>query len=108
MFGKQDDIRGHILDNELIALQPNSFKTIQQFFTKFKSLALPCKKCGIERKVEQHVLSILNKLGYEYSVFISTFHSKIASILNWKMTSVDMFVESLIQEKDKLVQMGML
>ena len=29
MFGKQDELRGNILENELIALQPNSFETIQ-------------------------------------------------------------------------------
>ena len=38
LFGKQDELQGHILENELIALQLSSFKTIQQFFTKFKSL----------------------------------------------------------------------
>ena len=42
LFGRQDELRGHILENELIALHPNSFDTIQQFFTKFKSLALQC------------------------------------------------------------------
>ena len=29
LFGKQDDLRGHILENELIALQPNNFETFQ-------------------------------------------------------------------------------
>ena len=29
LFGKQDEIRGHILENELIALHPRSFETIQ-------------------------------------------------------------------------------
>ena len=43
LFGKQDELRGKILENELIALKPNSFETIQYFFTKFKSLALQCK-----------------------------------------------------------------
>ena len=43
LFGKKDELRGHFLENELIALQPNSFYTIQQFFTKFKSLALQCR-----------------------------------------------------------------
>ena len=28
LFGKQDEMRGIILENELIALQPNKFKTI--------------------------------------------------------------------------------
>ena len=40
LFGKQDEIRGKILENELIALHPNNIETIPNFFTKFKSLAL--------------------------------------------------------------------
>ena len=52
LFRKQDELRGHILENDLIALQPNSFETIQQFFTKYKTLVLQCKQCGIERKDE--------------------------------------------------------
>ena len=52
LFGKQDELREHILENELITLQPSSFETIQQFFTKYKSLALQCKQCGLERKDE--------------------------------------------------------
>ena len=63
LFGNQDDISGHKLENELIESQPNSFKTIQQFFTKFKSLALQCKKRRIERKDEQLVLSILGNIS---------------------------------------------
>ena len=76
LFGKQDELWGHILENELVALHPSSFETIQKFFTKFKSLVLLCRQCKIERKEEQHVLSILNKLGIEYSIFVSIFNSK--------------------------------
>ena len=54
------------------------------------------------------MLSTLSKLGLEYSFFVSTLHSGRASIRNWKMNSLDAFVESLIQEKDKLLQMGVL
>ena len=97
-FGKQDELRGNILENELITLQPSSFKSIQEFFTKYKSLVLQCKKCGLERKDEQLVLPILRKLGSEYSSFVSTFHSEIDSIPNWKIPSLDDFVESLIKE----------
>ena len=53
-------------------------------------------------------MSILINLGSKYSIFVSTFHSKIYSILNWNIFSLDDFVESLIQEKDKLVQMGVI
>ena len=89
-------------------MQPDNFETIQQFFTKFKSLALQCKQCRIERNDEHFFLSMLNKIGNEYFVFVSKFHSGIDSIPNWKMPSLDSFVESLIQEQDKLVQMGVL
>ena len=52
LFDKQDELQGNILENELIALQPRSFKTIQQFFTKYKALVLQCKQCGLESKYE--------------------------------------------------------
>ena len=96
LFFNQDEHQGHFLENELIALQPRSFDTIQQLFTRFKSLALQCRKCGIERKDEQHVLSIISNLGFEYYLFVSTFHSRRASIPNWNIPSLDSFVESLI------------
>ena len=88
LFGKQDELRGHILENELIALQPSNFEYIQQFFTKYKSLVLQCKQCGLERKDEQLVLSLLSKLGSKYSVFVSTFHSERDSTPKWKMPSL--------------------
>ena len=96
LFGKQDELWGHIIENELIALHPSSFETIHQLFTKLKSLALQCRQSGIERKDEKHVLSILSKLGFEYSIFVSIFHSGRASIPNWNFPSLDSFVESLI------------
>ena len=37
-FGKQDELIGHILENELIALHRSGFETIQQFFSKYKSM----------------------------------------------------------------------
>jgi hypothetical protein len=41
LFKKQDELRGHMLENELISMSPSSFDTIQDYFTK-KSLKL-CK-----------------------------------------------------------------
>ena len=57
---------------------------------------------------EQLVLSIMRKLGPEFSVFISTFHSRRLNTPNWRITSLDSFIESLIQEQYKLIQMGAL
>ena len=108
LFGKQYNLQGHLLENELVALHPIHLETIEKFFTKFKSLTLQCRQCGIERKDEQHVLSILSKLGYEYYVFVSIFHSGRAFIPNWNIPSLDSFFESLIQEQEKLIQMGVI
>ena len=54
------------------------------------------------------MFSILSKLGPEYYVIVSIFYSGRASIPNWKMPSLNSFVESLIQEKEKLIQMGVI
>ena len=43
LFGNTTDMRGHQLENELISLSPTHFDTIQDFFTKFKSLVLHLK-----------------------------------------------------------------
>ena len=40
LFDKQDDLRIYQLENELISLNPDSFKTMNNFFTKFKHLVL--------------------------------------------------------------------
>ena len=50
LFGKTDELRGRQLENELISLSPAHYDTIQDFFTKFKSLVLQLKQCGIEKK----------------------------------------------------------
>lgn len=49
-FGNTDEMIGHQLKNDLITLIPTHFETIQDFFTKFKSLVLQLKQCVIEKK----------------------------------------------------------
>ena len=44
LFGKQYELQGHLLENELVALHLSNFETIEQLFTKFKSLALQFRK----------------------------------------------------------------
>ena len=53
LFGVQDEIRAHQLKNELISLSPSSFESMEGFFTKFKSLILMLKQCGIEKTEDQ-------------------------------------------------------
>ena len=64
------------------------------------------KQCGIDKEDEQVILTILLKLGPDYSVFFSTFHASKLTARNWKMPSLAYFMESLTQDKDKLVLMG--
>ena len=106
LFGKTDEMRGHQLENELISPRPVHFETIHHFFSKFKSLVLQLKQCGIEKKDGKLIFSIISKLGPEYSVFVSTFHSSKLATRNWQIPSLASFMESLTQEQDKLVRMG--
>ena len=105
IFGNTYEMRGHQIENELISLNPSSFKSLQLYFTKFKALVLQLKQCGIEKKKEQIVLAILSKLGPNYSVFVLTFHATNLTARYWKMPKLAEFMESLTQEQDKLVMM---
>ena len=49
LFGFQDEIRVHQLENELFLLSPRNFDSIEGLFTKFKSLVLFLKQCGIDK-----------------------------------------------------------
>jgi hypothetical protein len=108
LFGKHDEMRGHMLEVELLTLNPKIFDNIQGFFTKFKDLLLQLKACGVDKLTEekQMVLTILSKLGPEFSIFVSTFHTvRFAFGATWKMPSLEDFIESLTQEQTKLINM---
>ena len=40
LYENTDNMRGYQLENELIALSPSSFESLQVYFSKFKSLVL--------------------------------------------------------------------
>ena len=82
LFGVQDELRAHQLEIELFSMSPRSFDSIEGFFTKFKSLVIILKHCGIENKYDQLIISILSKLGLEYLVFVSTFHASRLVVSN--------------------------
>ena len=69
IFGNMDEMNGHQIENELISLSPNSFESLQLYFSKFKAIVLQLKQCGIEKKKDKLVLAILSKLGPNCSVF---------------------------------------
>jgi hypothetical protein len=111
LFGKQDEMRGHMLEVELNTLDPKSFDNIHDLFTKFKYLILILETCGIDKskQVDQLILTILAKLGPKYVVYVSTFHSgRYLMGTNWKMPTMDQFIDSLTHEQEKLIHMGLI
>jgi hypothetical protein len=100
-----------MLEVELNTLDPKSFDNIHDFFTKCKSLLLSLGECGIDKSTQekQLILTILAKLGPEYVVYVSNFHSgKCLFGTNWKMPTLAQFIESLTQEQTKLIYMGLM
>ena len=95
LFWKNDEMRGHHLENELTSPSLAHYETIQDFFTKFKALVLQLKHYAIEKKYVHLILSILSKLGPEYSMFVSSFHSSNLTIRNWRMLALVYFMESM-------------
>jgi hypothetical protein len=102
-------MRGHMVEVELLTLDPKIFDNLQDLFTKYKDLLSQLKSCEVDKSKEekQMVLTILSKHGIELLVFISTFHSvKFTSGATWNIPSLDEFIESLTQEQTKLINMG--
>ena len=65
------------------------------------------KLCKVEED-DQLILAILSKLGVEYLVFVPTFNSVNLTTPNWRMPTLNSFTQSLSQEHDKLIQMGII
>jgi hypothetical protein len=106
LFGKQDAMRVHQLENELISLSPIHFGNLQELFTKLKSLLIELIACGVKKEEYQLILSILSKLGPEYSIFVSSFQASKLTQETWKMPPLNDFIAELTQEKYNLFQMG--
>ena len=43
LFDKQDEMRIHQLENDLITLNPSNFESLNEFFTKFKNMIYQLK-----------------------------------------------------------------
>ena len=99
-------MRGHMLELDLNTLDLKSFDNMRDLFTKFKYLILSLATCGIDKskQVNQLIITILAKLGPQYVVYVSTFHSgRYLMGTNWKMPTMDQFVDSLTHEKAKII-----
>jgi hypothetical protein len=62
IFGKRDDMRGHMLEVEFLTLDPKIFDNLQDLFTKYKDLLSQLKSCEVDKsKEKQMVFTILSK-----------------------------------------------
>jgi hypothetical protein len=108
-LGKKDNLRGHQLENDIHALNPRYFETLQDYFYKFKTFLSHVRACGIDKKDEHLIFLILTKLGPEYYIYTFSFHTtKLAMGSTWKIPSLYEFMESLIHVQTNLLQIGAL
>ena len=49
VFGKNNEIQGHQLENEFISLNPNDFSCIQDYLSKYKTFRLLCAEYKIKK-----------------------------------------------------------
>jgi hypothetical protein len=109
LLGKQDNLRGHHLENDLHAINPRYLETLKDYYYKFKTFLSHVKACVIDNKDEELIFSILTKLGPEYFVYTSSFHTTILVMWStWKIPSLDDFMESVIHEQTNIIQIGAL
>ena len=82
VFGIQNKIWAHQLENELLTLDPNNFSSIEEFLSKFKTLRLLLEGCKVNKEDGSLIYCILAKLGPAYSAFVSAFHSTKEAIIS--------------------------
>ena len=92
----------------MITLNPSNIESLNEFFTKFMNLIYQLKQCKVKKDEDQLILAILKKLNSDYSVFVSTFQTERLTTPNWKMPTLNDFIQSLISKNDKLIQMGII
>jgi hypothetical protein len=90
-----------------MTLSPNNFSFIEDYLSNFKTLRILCEECNIKLEEENCIYIILSKLGNAYSMFVSTFYATREALgTAYKNPSLESFFDSLILEKYKLVQLG--
>jgi hypothetical protein len=76
-------MRRPMLEVEFLTLDPKSFDSLQDFFTKYKDLLPQVKASEVDKSKEEKkmVLTILSKIGLEYSIYVFKFHlARLTSI----------------------------
>jgi hypothetical protein len=109
MFGKQNIIQAHQLENHILTLIPNDFSCIEDYLSKFKTLNILCEECNIKLEEERCIYIILSKLGSAYSMFLSTFYAMREDLgKTYQKPTHGSICDALIIEQYKLIQLGLI
>jgi hypothetical protein len=106
LFGKRDEMRGHIFEVEFNTSDPKFFDNIHDLYTRFKSLILSLAHCGIYKstQVDHLILTMLDKPWPKYVFYVSTFHSgRYLLGWKWKMPTMEKFIHCLTHEHGKCI-----
>ena len=98
-------MRVHWLENDLITLNLSNFESLNEFFTMFKNWIYQLKQWKVEKDEDRLILAILTKINVDYSEFILTFQIVRLTTPNWKIPTLNAFIQFLISKNDKLIQM---
>ena len=97
------------LEDELIALDPRSFDSIQDFIIKVNELRTKLTDCENPIKDDRLIYSVHTKLSSEYSTFVSSFNTSKTTLGSaYKKISFDEYPKLLDEEEQKLKTMGIL
>jgi hypothetical protein len=109
MFGKDNIIQAHQLENQIFTVSPNYFSCIEDYLSKFKTLRILCEECNIKLEEEHYIYIILSKLGSAYFVFIYIVYAMRKDLgKTYQKPTLQSFCDSLIREQDTLVQLGVI
>jgi hypothetical protein len=109
MFGKHNIILAQQLENQVLTLSPSDFSCIEDYLSKFKTLRNLCEECKIKIDEDCCIYLILSNLGSAYFVFVSTFYAMQEALgTTYVKPTLENFCDTLIREKDKLVQLGVI
>jgi hypothetical protein len=92
-----------------MTLSPNDLPCVEDYFCTFQTLILLLKNSKIDLKDDRCIYVILSNIDSEYYVFVSTFDATRESLRGaYQTPTIESFCDSLIREKDKFLQLGMI
>jgi len=102
-------IWAHHIENQLMTLSPNDFPCIEDFLSKLEALRILLQVYKIDFKDYWCIYITLDNIGSAYYIFVYIFYaSREALGGTYQAPTLDSFCDSLIREKYKMLQLGVI